>query len=448
MYRKLERIEIEHDRTNLEFLNQVNMDVKEELENVLHHEEVLSRKNGHCDWLVLRDCNTKFFHSRTLRRCKQNKITTLKNGFGELIMDDYQLKLEAVKFYSNLYGEHFGPMRDFPSVTFPCLKDEDFNILNKRVSNEEIKVALFDMAPFKALRSDGYHALFYQSQWDYVGKSICTWVSEVFKGKSIDLELNNSFIVLIPKVQNPVDFSHFRPISLCSVLYKLVMNIIANRFKMVFLRLLAPKQVGFIVGRNITDKIIIAQEVIHSMRGTKKKRKWMAIKINLEKAYDRVRWDFIEVSLEAVERVHSKLSSWDASQLSLSGRVTLAQSILLSISSYFIQTMMVPKGFGVPEEIINKIIGVPTPDPSSDGSVKFDEGFTTNGGCVRDHNEDSSGNSNSVLVRKIHHILKRVKQWKIQYIPKEKNLIADSLAKSVRTRRLGLRLFEDHPLKV
>ncbi|MBA0782856.1 hypothetical protein Gotri_000677 [Gossypium trilobum] len=46
--------------------------------------------------------------------------------------------------------------------------------------------------------------------------------------------------------------------------------------------------------------------------------------------------------------------------------------------------------------------------------------------------EDSSGNSNSAIVRRIHHILKRVEQWKIQYIPREDNLIADSLAKTVR----------------
>ncbi|KAH1082724.1 hypothetical protein J1N35_022485 [Gossypium stocksii] len=45
-----------------------------------------------------------------------------------------------------------------------------------------------------------------------------------------------------------------------------------------------------------------------------------------------------------VDKVHSKLTSWDARQLSFVGKVTLAQSILLSIPSYFVQAMMVPKG--------------------------------------------------------------------------------------------------------
>ncbi|MBA0628075.1 hypothetical protein Godav_022855, partial [Gossypium davidsonii] len=35
------------------------------------------------------------------------------------------------------------------------------------------------------------------------------------------------------------------------------------------------------------------------------------------------------------------------------------------------------------------------------------------------------------------------KKWKIQHFPREENSIADSLAKSVRTRSLSLRLFED-----
>ncbi|MBA0562374.1 hypothetical protein Golob_007422, partial [Gossypium lobatum] len=106
---------------------------------------------------------------------------------------------------------------------------------------------------------------------------------------------------------------------------------------------------------------------------------------------------------------------------------------------------------------------------STNGLVRFDEGFVVDGGCLRDHNdrrfekiliqtnsikainvilEDSSGNPNSALVRKIHLILRKMEQWKIQYISIEESLIIDSLAKSVHTRRLGLRLFEDPLLRV
>ncbi|KAH1081996.1 hypothetical protein J1N35_021757 [Gossypium stocksii] len=105
--------------------------------------------------------------------------------------------------------------------------------------------------------------------------------------------------MLLTKTQNPVEISQFWPISLCLVLYKLIIKIIANRFKAVFPRILAPGQVGFVAGRNITNNIIIAQEVIHLMRGAQKNKKWMAIKIDLKKAFDRVRWDFISASFQA-----------------------------------------------------------------------------------------------------------------------------------------------------
>ncbi|KAA3476435.1 Retrovirus-related Pol polyprotein LINE-1 [Gossypium australe] len=122
------------------------------------------------------------------------------------------------------------------------------------------------MAHLKALGSDGYHALFFQNQWDTIGGDVCQWVKKIFAGIQIDQELNNTLIVLIPKKENPEDFSQFRPISLCFVLYKLVMKVIANRFKVIFPKLISQEQARFIVGRNISDNIILTQEVIHSMR--------------------------------------------------------------------------------------------------------------------------------------------------------------------------------------
>ncbi|XP_043810685.1 uncharacterized protein LOC122723214 [Manihot esculenta] len=61
--------------------------------------------------------------------------------------------------------------------------------------------------------------------------------------------------------------------------------------------LVALTQVSFVAGRHITDNTIIAQEVIHSMNKLKGKSGWMAIKVDLEKAYDKIRWDFLNDSL-------------------------------------------------------------------------------------------------------------------------------------------------------
>lgn len=134
-------------------------------------------------------------------------------------------------------------------------------------------------------------------KWDTVGPSVCDWVKKVFNRGIMDADINTTLIIIIPKVQNPEAFSQFRPISLCSIIYKLVMKIIANRFKLVFPKIISQEQASFITRRNITDNIFIAQEVIHSMKSNNS-RKWMAVKIDLKKVYDQVRWDFIDASLQ------------------------------------------------------------------------------------------------------------------------------------------------------
>ncbi|KAG8475227.1 hypothetical protein CXB51_032054 [Gossypium anomalum] len=98
-------------------------------------------------------------------------------------------------------GEQSRKIGNLGKCDFPRLEPEEIQLLSL-VCNEEIKKALFDMAPLKAPGSDGLHAIFYQSQWEFVGSSICEWVKKIFSGNTIESDLNNSLIVLIPKVQH------------------------------------------------------------------------------------------------------------------------------------------------------------------------------------------------------------------------------------------------------
>jgi len=59
------------------------------------------------------------------------------------------------------------------------------------------------------------------------------------------------------------------PISLCIVTYKIVTKIIAKRVKGVLDELVSPHQCSFVLGRHSLNKVVIAQEVFHSMRGMK-----------------------------------------------------------------------------------------------------------------------------------------------------------------------------------
>lgn len=100
--------------------------------------------------------------------------------------------------------------------------------------------------------------------------------------------INITNVVLILKVDNPKFINQFRPIALCNVIYKAITKIIANRLKPALDKIISPTQCSFIPGRHSSDNVIIAQEVIRSMANKKGKKGFMAIKVDLEKACDRL----------------------------------------------------------------------------------------------------------------------------------------------------------------
>ena len=76
-------------------------------------------------------------------------------------------------------------------------------------------------------------------------------------------------------------------------MYKVATKIIVGRIRPLLVGLVSPLQTAFIPGRKGVDNAIIFQELIHSMSKKKGKEGVMAIKIDLEKAYDHLEWSFI-----------------------------------------------------------------------------------------------------------------------------------------------------------
>ena len=89
--------------------------------------------------------------------------------------------------------------------------------------------------------------------------------------------------------------SKFRPISLCNVSYKIISKVLCQRLKKVLPQRISETQSAFVAGRQITDNIMIAQEMFHALRTKPAGRvKRMVIKTDMSKAYDRMEWSFIE----------------------------------------------------------------------------------------------------------------------------------------------------------
>ena len=101
---------------------------------------------------------------------------------------------------------------------------------------------------------------------------------------NIDPEINYTHIVLIPKLKSPEKMSDYRPISLFNVIYKIISKVLANRMKKILPQLISPTQSAFVLGRLITDNILVAYETLHTMHGRKKgKNGSLALKLDISK---------------------------------------------------------------------------------------------------------------------------------------------------------------------
>ena len=227
-------------------------------------------------------------------------IICLKDSVGNWVNDVGALKSMTKGFFMTLYFEGFSP-KPFPIFGgFLVIDDTLWSRVYALLTEEEIRSTLFAMGGLKALGSDGIHGLFFQNKWSVVGKSLCQLVSSIFEQPDLVKDINQTFVSLIPRVDSPESLRQFRPINLCNVAYKMVTKIIASRFRLLMPQLIAPTQCAFIKGRQGVNNVIIAQEVVHRMRNKIGKKGLMAIKIDLEKAYDKLDWSFIIDSLKAV----------------------------------------------------------------------------------------------------------------------------------------------------
>ena len=283
------------------------MRLKKELNTLYDKEEKMWQQRSRIQWLKHGDQNTKFFHGIATQRKRKNFIKGLRDGNGVWQENEEVFFALLNDFYTHLFTssnpQDFDKVLDgVEAVVIETMRAN----LERPFSSEEVGVAIKEMAPLKAPGPDGMPPLFYQIYWTDIGMDGAQTILSCLNSRSILRSINHTFITLIPKVQNPARVSDFRPISLCNVIYKIISKVIANRLKPLLNSIISETQSAFIVDRLITDNILIAFESLYHMKNSCTGKKcFMAMKLDMSKAYDWVKWVFLE----------KFLSRWDSRSL-------------------------------------------------------------------------------------------------------------------------------------
>lgn len=124
---------------------------------------------------------------------------------------------------------------------------------------------------------------------------MCVEILSFLSNGVLDQSMNETMIILVPKIKDPQSISDYRPISLCNVSMRIIGKVLANRLKDFLPRIIGEEHSAIVKGRLISDNILLAHEVIHCLKQRRSGREGsLAVKIDMSKAFDRVSWSFLK----------------------------------------------------------------------------------------------------------------------------------------------------------
>ncbi|GKE17864.1 RNA-directed DNA polymerase, eukaryota, reverse transcriptase zinc-binding domain protein [Tanacetum coccineum] len=257
--------------------------LKEYMKDVSDEEKLLFQKSK-VKWLNYGDKNNAFFYKVLKGRYHRSRIKSIINYNKQRFNGDQ---------VANQFVNHF---KNFSGTSVHVLHIPDGDVLFTKKLSE-------------SLGPDGYSAKFFKKGWSIVGKDICNSIMEFFSTGKILGEINATIISLVPKLPTPFKVLDFKPIACCNVVYKCISKILTGRIQGCLDKLINSNQSTIILGRQIQDNILLAQEL---MKGYERKvgPKRVAFKIDIQKAYDTVNWDFMEGLLRRFEFHPDVLSCW------------------------------------------------------------------------------------------------------------------------------------------
>ena len=246
--------------------------------------------------------SSRYFFSLENSRQSKKVIRKLKTPDGRVIQDSRDLLGCIANFYESPYSPEPIDNKKQNALlnTIDRFVPENFKLLlDESLSADECHKALTNMKSDKSPGSDGLPAEFYNFFWDEIGQALVEVLNFCFTKGLLTESMRLAIISLLYKKGDIELLKNWRPISLLNVDYKIGSKAFANRLQLILPSILNSDQTCSVPGRSIFENLMLARDSIDYCQ--EKKLPLALIKIDQEKAFDRVNWDFL---LKVLERMN------------------------------------------------------------------------------------------------------------------------------------------------
>ncbi|KAK9681646.1 hypothetical protein RND81_10G017700 [Saponaria officinalis] len=252
------------------------------------------RQKSKADSIIFNDGLTKFFYARVNERRQAQVIGSIVDHKGGTRNGMSEVANSFIDYYMSLLGSS-RPVKDLDfSFIFAGagISVVDWPSLVGPVLDTKIDAAFASIKPDKSPGPDGFSSAFFTASWNTIKHDFRDCVQEFFRTGRMAKQANITLITLVPKKKVVGSVLDFRPISCCTVMYKVISKILANRLQPFMAGLVGKEQAAFIKGRSIFDNILLSQSLVKSY-GRKFLTPRCLVKVDIRKAFDSLQWQFI-----------------------------------------------------------------------------------------------------------------------------------------------------------